>query len=111
MSDRTGMNIGEGIAPPPSGEIGVRNRLRAGWRRQQDQKDGKPLNEHSRRHCHSLHRASPPGLSSARTEACSLVGAGQNRGFAQGKPTLVRGSDPARGVATNPVDQTDRPIG
>jgi branched-chain amino acid transport system permease protein len=34
MSDRTGMNIGEGIAPPPSGEVGLRNQLRARWRKQ-----------------------------------------------------------------------------
>ena len=34
MSDRTGMNVGEGIAPPPGGEVGLRNRLRARWRAQ-----------------------------------------------------------------------------
>jgi hypothetical protein len=34
MSDRTGMNIGEGIAPPPADQIGFRNQLRARWRGQ-----------------------------------------------------------------------------
>src|SRR6476646_7491931 len=34
MSDRTGMNIGEGIPPPSSGEVGLRNQLRARWREQ-----------------------------------------------------------------------------
>jgi hypothetical protein len=34
MSDRTGMNIGQGNAPPSSGEVGLRNQLRARWREQ-----------------------------------------------------------------------------